>query len=63
MKCMTLNVTPATYGKAMNKLRALLTKKGDAEITLSFAGGSYRVGEAMCFDASTSTGEKRPLPS
>ena len=49
--------------KSHEQAPPLLTKKGDAEITLSFTAGSYRVGEAMCFDASASTGEKRPLPS
>ena len=59
MKCTSMNVTPASFAKAIDKTKALLAKKGDVEITLSLAGGAYNLDEAIVLDAAESVGEKR----
>ena len=59
MKCTTVNVTTANFAKAIERVRVLLAKNGDNEISISFAGGSYNLNESVLFDAAVSTGEKR----
>ena len=58
MKCTMMNVTPASFSRVIDKTRALLEKKGDTEITLSFAGGNYNLNESIVLDAEASVGEK-----
>ena len=53
MKCNVINVTPASFAAAMDKTRALLERKEDREITLSFAGGNYDISTPVILNGAT----------
>lgn len=59
MKYININVTPASFDRAVCKVQDALSRKGDAEITLCFAGGNYRLDKAIVLDAAQSLGDKR----
>lgn len=59
MKYITLNVTPATFGTAMEKTKAIFAKKGDHEVTLALAGGNYNLSAPVELDAAEYPGKAR----
>ncbi len=59
MKCININVTPASFASAIEKAKAAFAKKGDHEITLSLAGGAYNLSEPVELDAASFPGEAR----
>ncbi len=57
MKCITLNVTPATVETAFAKAQAIFEKRGDHEITMSFSGGNYTLSSPIVLDAAAYPGQ------
>lgn len=59
MKYITINATPKSFESAIAKAKAIFSKKGSHEITLSLSGGAYNLTEPVDLDAAAYPGEAR----
>ena len=59
MKSYTLKTNPRNFDANMAKAKALLSEKGDAEITFALAGGEYHPDAPVALDGQHFVGKKR----
>ncbi len=57
MKCTVLRVKPSNFEAMLDKAKSIFSGKGDQEVTLSFAGGEYRLNQPIAWDAADFPGK------
>lgn len=58
MKSYLMKTNPRRFAADLERARALLSAKGDAEVTLSLAGGQYRLSSPVVLDGRDLVGKK-----
>ncbi len=57
MKSTVLRVKPSNFEAMLDKAKSIFSGKGDQEVTLSFAGGEYRLNQPIAWDAADFPGK------